>query len=433
MTTASAFDEAETARADTGWFVNGRFGMFIHYGAYSVAGRHEWVQMREFIPVEEYGRYAENFTPDLFDAGALMALAVRAGCTYVVFTTKHHEGFCLWDTAQTDYSSQAVCGRDLVREYVDAARSAGLRVGLYHSVIDWHHPDFLVDCYHPDRRDDLDLLNAGRDMSRYRAYLHAQAEELLTRYGKIDLMFYDFTYPDGFGGLPGKEPADWDAQRLLEYTRRVQPGIVVNNRLGIPGDYETPEQFQPTAPVVRDGHPVLWEACHTINGSWGYDRDNLEFKDPAQLVTMLVQTVSLGGNLILNVGPTARGEVDQRDFETFCAVGEWMRLHSASVRGCGPATVPAAPNCCYTQNGDRLYVHVLSWPLRHLHLPGLRDRIKFARMLNDGSEVIVQHIGDQDVHDNTAPTAQDPDNATLLLSIVRPNVLIPVIEITLNS
>ncbi len=206
---------------------------------------------------------------------------------------------------------------------------------------------------------------------------------------------------------------------------------MVNNRLGVGGDYVTPEQFQPTAPVLREGRPAVWEACHTINGSWGYDRDNLEFKDPTQLITMLVQTVSLGGNLILNVGPTGRGTLDPQDAATFAAIGDWMALHGPAVRGAGASAFQAAPNTLFTQRGDRLYVHVLSWPLRLLHLPGLAGRVAFARMLNDGSQVrtVEQHAGAE--HDHMAPDAQDAGTLTLELPILRPDVAVPVIELTL--
>ena len=267
--------------ADVSGFTNDRFGMFIHFGLYSVAGRHEWVKNRERLTDEEYQPYFDAFDPDLFDAREIAAMARRAGARYVVLTTKHHEGFCLWDSTLTDYTSVAAAGRDLVAEYVAAVRAEGLKVGFYHSLLDWHHPDFTVDGFHPLRGGDLTALNAGREMSRYRAYLHGQVRELLSGYGKIDVLFYDFTYPGEVEGLAGKGPQDWDAETLLALTRELQPGIVVNDRLGIPADYTTPEQFQPTSPVTdRDGNLVVWEVCHTINGSWGYDRDNLAFKAP---------------------------------------------------------------------------------------------------------------------------------------------------------
>ena len=419
--------------ADTVGFTSDRFGMFIHFGLYSVAGRHEWVKNRERLTDEQYQPYFERFDPDLFDAREIAAMARQAGARYVVLTTKHHDGFCLWDSNLTDYTSVAATGRDLVAEYVAAVRAEGLKVGFYHSVIDWHHPDFTVDRFHPLRGGDLTALNAGRDMSRYRAYLHGQVRELLSGYGKIDVLFYDFTYPGEVDGLPGKGPQDWDAETLLALTRELQPGIVVNDRLGISADYTTPEQFQPTSPVTdRDGNLVVWEVCHTINGSWGYDRANLAYKAPELLVQMLITSVANGGNMILNVGPTGRGSIDPRDAAAFRAVGDWMRLHGRSIHGCGPADFAPPANCVYTKRDNRLYVHLLAWPLHHLHLPGLAGKVRFAQLLNDGAEVAVErHAGDGT--SPIDPPGQAPDTVTIRLPVVRPDVLVPVVELFLDD
>src|SRR5699024_10605406 len=202
----------------------------------------------------------------------------------------------MYDTAMSEYNSVATFGRDIVAEFVAACRAEGLRVGLYHSLSDWHHPDFTVDWYHPrrDRPEDA-ALNEGRDMSRYRDFLHGQVRELLSNYGRIDYLFFDFTFPETKDGWAGKGPPDWDSEGLLAMARELQPGIVVNDRLGIPGDLVTPEQYQPDAPMQREGDDVAWEACQTLNGSWGYDRDNLAFRSPDLLVRMLVDTVSKNG------------------------------------------------------------------------------------------------------------------------------------------
>ncbi|NUR83348.1 MAG: alpha-L-fucosidase, partial [Nonomuraea sp.] len=247
--------------------------MFVHFGLYSPAARHEWVRSRESMSLEDYDRYREAFDPDLFDARALARSARAAGMRYAVLTAKHHDGFCLFDSALTGYRSD----RDLVGEFVAAMRAEGLRVGLYYSLLDWHHPDFTLDEFHPLRGTD----RTPGDMTAYQAYLRGQVRELLTGYGPIDLLFFDFTYP-------GKGPEEWGSADLLTLVRELQPGILVNDRLGVPGDYVTPEQYQPDRPLTRDGVPVAWEACHTLNGSWGYDRDNHDYKDPALLVRMLV-------------------------------------------------------------------------------------------------------------------------------------------------
>nr|BFD87729.1 alpha-L-fucosidase [Streptomyces sp. Xyl84] len=409
--------------ASTGWFETARFGLFVHFGLYSLAARHEWVRSREAMPQEAYDRYLERFDPDLFDAGELARAAKAAGMRYAVLTAKHHDGFCLYDSALTSYTSQRAAGRDLVREFAEAMRAEGLRVGLYYSLLDWHHPDFTVDAHHPLR--DTPAAREPRDMARYRAYLHGQVEELLTGYGPIDLLFFDFTYP-------GKGPREWGSQELLAMARSLQPGILVNDRSGIPGDYVTPEQYQPDRPLERDGSPVTWEACHTLNGSWGYDRDNHEYKDPALLVRMLVESVACGGNLLLNVGPTGRGALDPRARQTLRAIGDWMALHERSVRGAGPSGTAAPANTLCTRAGRRLYVHLLAWPLRHLHLPGLAGRVRYAQLLHDGSEIgFHEQDGAGHEHVNMAPPGQPAGTLTLTLPVTRPDVLLPVIELEL--
>ena len=287
---------------------------------------------------------------------------------YVVLTTKHHEGFCLWDSKLTDYTvMNTPYGKDIVAQYVDAVRAAGLKVGFYHSLLDWHHPDFLIDGHHPRRDDpDAEAQNVGRDPSRYRAYLHGQVRELLTGYGKIDYLFYDFSYEhsDHREIWGGKGAAAWGSEELLALTRELQPGILVNDRLGIPGDFVTPEQYQPAKPMEVDGRPVPWEACQTLNGSWGYFRDNQNDKPVDLLVRMLVDGVSKNGNLLLNVGPTARGNFDPRAVQALEGIGDWMDLHARSIYGATASPFTPPTDVRYTQRGNRLYVHIFSWPLR---------------------------------------------------------------------
>jgi alpha-L-fucosidase len=433
---------AEPATTVHEWFTEARFGLFVHFGLYSVAARHEWVMTYEKMPTHDYERYAEVFDPDLFDARALVGAAKDAGMGYVVLTTKHHDGFALWDTALSDYSSARTCGRDLVAEVVEAARAEGLRVGFYHSLIDWHHPDFTIDYHHP-RRDDPDAReqNVVRDMARYREYLHGQVRELLTGYGQVDYLFFDFTYAEDVDGWRGKYPEDWDAERLLAMVRELQPGIVVNDRLGIPADLVTPEQYQPDEPMRdADGRPVVWEACQTLNGSWGYDRDNHGFKSPDLLVRMLVDTVSKGGNLLLNVGPDGRGALAERDAATLGEIGAWMRLHRRSVVGAGPVSEDIAkavgahlpPGTVLTQRGDRLYLHLFAWPFGHVHLRGLADLVRHVQLLHDGSEIRSTRIAADQQAWNTTPGGQPPGTLTLTLPTVRPSVQVPVIEIFLH-
>lgn len=412
------------------WFTHDRFGLFVHFGLYSTLARHEWVMTLEQTPAEEYERNAIYFDPDLFDARAMARAAKDAGMRYAVLTAKHHEGFAMFDSALTNYTSVKLFGRDIVREFVDACRAEGLRVGLYYSLIDWHHPDFVIDYHHPLRNHaDAKALNERRNMARYREFLHGQVRELLSGYGEIDYLFYDFTYDESRDGWEGKGPRDWDAEELMRLTRELQPGIVVNDRLGIPGDLVTPEQYQPDEPMRRDGDAVTWEACQTLNGSWGYDRDNVDFKTPDLLVRMLIDSVAKDGNMLLNIGPDGRGAVTPRDLGTLAAIGEWMRLHEASIIGAGPSTVQAPPGTAITQRGDRLYLHLLHWPFGHVHLRDLAGRIGFARFLHDGSEVLSSTADPEQHAWNTTPGGQPAGTLTLHLPVTRPDVLVPTIEL----
>ena len=249
---------------DTEWFRHDRFGMFIHWGLYALPARHEWVKNHERTPEEVYDRYFRHFDPDLFDAREWARQAKAAGMKYAVLTTKHHEGFCLFDSQYTDYkATNTPAGRDLVREFVDAFRAEGLKIGFYYSLIDWHHPDFTIDPNHPRRDDpDAEQQNAGRDMKRYAQYMRDQVTELLTGYGKIDILWFDFSYPDmtmpGKPWMKGKGKDDWEADKLIALARSLQPGIMIDNRAGIDQDLWTPEQYQPQTWLTdEDGQLVL--------------------------------------------------------------------------------------------------------------------------------------------------------------------------------
>ena len=428
---------ADFGKGDTGWFTHDRFGMFIHWGLYSMPGRHEWIRNYEEIPNEDYEKYFERFNPDLFNPKEWAKAAREAGMKYFVITTKHHEGFCMWDTKYTDYKiTNTPCGRDLLREIVDAFRAEGLKVGFYHSLIDWHHPDFTVDNVHPLRnRPDRAKLNEGRDMARYREYLHNQVRELLTEFGKIDIIWFDFSYPQW--GEDGKGHADWDSEGLVRMIRELQPGIMINNRLDLPGggDVITPEQNTPDDPVTdENGNPVVWEGCQTFSGSWGYHRDELTWKSAKQCIDMLINHVCRTGNLLMNVGPTSRGYIDHRAMERLKAYAEWMKYHSRSIYGCGMAEGLVEPrDCRYTYNREtnRLYLHIMNWPFKHIHLKGLSGKVKYAQFLHDGSEVKMRDSANAQVH--VSLSHKTPAGAvTVDLPVVKPAVEVPVIELILK-
>ncbi len=422
-------------------FRDWRFGLFVHWGLYSLPARHEWVKNRERLTDEDYQPYFDHFEPDLYDPRKWARAAREAGMRYAVLTTKHHEGFCLWDSEVSDYTVAHTAwgkGKDLVGQFVEACRAEGLGVGFYHSLIDWHHPEFPIDVVHPQRYDEeAQAKAAGRDVQVYADYLHAQTRELLTNYGPIDIMWFDFSYPNRNrdDGLPGpgngKGRDEWRSVELMAMCRELQPDILINDRLDIPGDFVTPEQYQPDGPMMRNGQPVVWEACQTLNGSWGYDRDNLDWKSPELLVKMLVDSVSKDGNLLLNVGPTGRGEFDPRALATLSSIGEWMRLHERSIRGARPSEYAAPIDCRFTQKDNRLYLHLFSWPMGHIHLPGLAGKVKYAQLLNDASEIkrIVNNPHQQ--AQNTTMGGVSADTLTLDLPTQKPDVLVPVIELFL--
>ena len=409
---------------DTAWFTHDRFGMFIHWGLYSMPARHEWVKHHECITEEKYDQYFKYFNPDLYDPKEWARQAKAAGMKYAVLTTKHHEGFCMFDSKYTDYKcTNTPAGRDLVREYVDAFRAEGLHVGFYYSLIDWHHPDFPIDRSHP-RRFDADAMekNKSRDMKKYAQYMRDQVTELLTNYGKIDILWFDFSYdyePDKTGVLAlGKNAADWEAEKLIATARSLQPGIIIDNRTGIKQDLWTPEQYQPTQ-WVRDaetGELVTWEACQTFSGSWGYYRDETSWKSPEMLVQMLINTVSVGGNLLMNVGPTSRGCFDYRAEAALQAYADWMKYNSRSIYGCTmaePELLAHCPNGCkFTQSedGKRLYIHLFTYPFQSLELPGFEGKIDYAQFLHDGSELLckdgVELMADGGNFKTTAPVIE---------------------------
>lgn len=417
---------------DTSWFVQDRFGMFIHWGLYALPSRHEWVQSFEKIAPDDYSeRYFTRFNPQMYDPQEWAVAAREAGMKYVVLTSKHHEGFCLWDSAYTDYKvTNTPYGKDLLGSYVNAFRDEGIRVGFYYSLIDWHHPEFPIDIFHPLRdHSEADKLNETREIQIYAKYLYNQVEELLTQFNP-EILWCDFSYPNReYKGLPGKGRNDWGSENLLAMIRRITPNIILNNRLDLPkaADFYTPEQVQPTEWIKLDGQPVVWEACQTLSGSWGYHRDEATWKSPGQLIRMLINTVACGGNLLMNVGPTSLGTLDSRAYDALDIYRDWMEFHSESIYGCTQSEFSVPQDCRLTQNGNKLYVHVYTWPFKFIHLEELGGKVSYARFLHDGSEVGIQMPEKEsnrlDVNSNTQ---------ILCLPIQKPDVVVPVIELTLK-
>jgi alpha-L-fucosidase len=420
---------------NTSWFVDARFGMFIHWGLYALAARHEWVKSKEKIDDENYQKYFDNFNPDLFDPSSWAKAAKSAGMKYLVITSKHHEGFCLWDSAYTDYKvTKTPYGKDILNQVVKAFRAEGLKIGFYYSLLDWHHPDFTVDIFHPLRdRDDAALLNQNRDMHRYAAYMRDQVSELLTRFAPVDILWLDFSYPDRkYRDLEGKGRKDWESEALYKLVRNLAPEVIMNNRLDyedVAPDIYTPEQVQPSEWVEVKGKPVVWEACQTFSGSWGYHRDEATWKSPEQLIKMLINTVSCGGNLLMNVGPTGRGNFDARALASLSVYSEWMKFHSKAIYGCTQSDFTPPPEVRYTQNNTRLYAHLYTWPFKQLMLPGLAGKVEYIQLLNDGSEIMFYQPGYATNFDEIKP---DENSIVVTLPIIKPDVIVPVLEIVLK-
>lgn len=434
---------AKYPHGDLSWFKDARFGMFIHWGLYSLPARHEWIRHYEEIPDEKYQIYFDIFDPDLFEPGKWARSAKEAGMKYFVITAKHHEGFCLFDSKYTDFkATNTPAGRDLLREVIEAFRAEGIRVGIYYSLIDWHHPDFVIDRKNGPYRnlpeEEFRKHNEGRDMRRYAKYMRDQVTELLTNYGKIDIIWFDFSYPDKEHPEDitlGKGHQHWESEELVKTVRALQPDIIIDNRLDLPGsgDIVTPEQYTP-GKAMRDeeGNPVAWEGCQTFSGSWGYHRDEATWKSEEQCIKLLVDHVSRDGNLLMNVGPTARGVLDDRAEKGLACFAKWMKFNSRSIYGCGAAPGLTAPDGCrYTWNPrtGRLYLHIYSWPFRYLELPGLGGKVRYAQLLHDMSEIRWNEASEAACA--RADTAAG--NISLVLPVRKPDDVVPVIEISLKE
>ena len=382
------------------WFRNARFGMFIHWGLYSIPGRGEWVRSNEEMPEEDYLPYFESFTAKDFDPAAWARAARLAGMEYVVMTAKHHDGFCLFDSRLTDFkSTNTPFGRDAVKEFVEAVRAEGLKVGLYFTLIDWHHPDYphYGDNFHPMRHNPA-FENSGRDFNRYLDYMHGQIREICTNYGKLDLLWFDFAY----GDLRGEA---WRGTELVSMVRTLQPDVLIDNRIEVSGegfgslyqcdpkpyhgDFVTPEKFIPPQ-GIRDmqGNPMVWEACITMNNNWGYCPEDKHFKSAPLLIKKLVECVSKGGNMILNVGPDGDGNIPKESLEILSQIGDWMAKNGESIKNCGPTGLDKPEFGRITRNGNRLYFHIYENTLGALPLLGVKkEDVRSMRLLGSDQSV----------------------------------------------
>lgn len=354
------------------WFREAKLGMFIHWGVYALLEKGEWIQEVEGIQGEEYEKLPPQFTAEKFDPRTWVDLAREAGCRYITFTTKHHDGFCLFNTATTDYNvMNTPCGRDIVRELTEECHRQGLRMHYYYSIMDWHHPDYL-----PRRSWDKRPAD-GYDMARYREYMKEQLRELLTQYGPVGCLWYD-------GGWM-HTPEYMDSVRMNAMVREIQPHILINDRAMTPEDFGTPEQRVPATGLTNpDGSPRVWEACLTITSHWwGYDAHETKFKSPAEVLRIFIDVVSKGGNLLLNVGPKPDGTIQDEFVAVFRALGEWMCVNGEAIYATNASPFRRLPFFGrVTRKGNRLYLHVFDWPRDGvLRLVGLKTEATAAWLL----------------------------------------------------
>ncbi len=427
------------------WWREARFGMFVHWGLYSglagtwegkpvaTKGGMEWIQQRVKA---DTGVYAERaiplFKPTPGFARQWARLAREAGCKYVVFTTKHHDGFALHDSKVSDYDAGSVLQRDLVKEIVDALRAEGLRVGFYHSVIDWHHDQYEYarsqQLPHPLKGQPYP--NGSRNHAKYLEYLHAQVNELTSNYGPVDILWWDYSALD----FQGNEA--WRATELMGKVRAKQPGVIMNNRLfrateagvsgtaanAIParmdpkyGDFSTPEQHIPAT-----GTPGLdWETCMTMNTTWGYSEHDPAWKSNETLIRNLVDIASKGGNYLLNIGPKADGSVPEESVQALEAIGAWMKVNGESIYGTtagpfdnldwGRCTTKPLPG-----GRTRLYLHVFDWPKDGRLVVPLANSKASARMLAGGKALRVT-TGEKGA--SIALTDEAPDRISTVIQL----------------
>lgn len=437
-----AFDRNEYEKR-MAWYTQARFGMFIHWGLYAIPARGEWIRSTERITKEEYMKYFQEFDPVDYDPKKWARAAKEAGMKYVVLTAKHHDGFCLFDSQYTDFkSTNTKCGRDLVKEYVEAVRGEGLKVGLYFSLLDWYHEDYphYGDDHHP-MRDDPAYSNEGRNFDRYVEYLHNQVREICTNYGKIDILWFDFSYGEGENAMRGEK---WRATELVSMVRSLQPGVIIDNRLEVSGegfgslwegnptpyhgDFVSPEQIIPPNGLLdKNGKDLIWEACVTMNNNWGYSRNDRFFKPSSMLIKKLVECVSKGGNLLLNVGPDAKGNIPAQSLSILADIGAWMRENSESIYGCGKAGMEKPDVGRITRKGNKLYYHLFENTVGCMPLMGLkREQIEKIRMLSTGAEVPIAKGWIYDNYPDVVFADLGPDP-------VLPDPVDTVLEVTLKA
>ena len=428
---AAQKETADQHDARMQWWREARFGMFIHWGLYAVpAGTWngktdygEWIRTSAQIPLETYEKFVPQFNPVSFNADEWVKAARDAGMKYIVITSKHHDGFCMFDTKQTGFNiMKTPFQRDPMKELAAACRKYGLKFCFYYSIMDWHHPDYL-----PRREWETDRTVGNADYDKYVAYMKAELKELLTLYGDIGVLWFD-----------GEWEPTWNQTRgldLYNYVRSLQPSIIINNRVGagrldmegmtkkgmFGGDFGTPEQQIPSTGLPETD----WETCMTMNDHWGYNSHDKNFKSSKEIIRMLTDIASKGGNYLLNIGPTASGIFPQESLNRLRDIGKWMELNSESIYNTKASPFNSTPwgRCTMktTKNGFRLYLHVFDWPANgQLLVEGCLNKVKKAFVLSD-----TKHI--------TLKTGRINDAITVMLPKTPPDTINSVIVLDLKG
>jgi alpha-L-fucosidase len=368
------------------WFERARFGLFFHWGhssqqgvelSWPMVGGSPVLPRCQSMTVDEYQSSAATFEPTAFDAREWARLAKDCGAEYAVLTSKHHDGYAMFHTARSAFSIEhSPFRRDIVRDFTDAFREAGLRVGLYFSLLDWHHPDY------PPWRDDCRPYLPGRwpqptpeQWERYIEFTFAQVRELLTNYGRIDIIWFD--------GQWERTPDQWRAKELEAMIRELQPDIVINDRLPGCGDYDTPEQFVPATPPERP-----WEVCLTINESWGYNPSDVGYKSAREIVHTLCEIAARGGRLLLNLSPRGDGILPPEQVERLEAVGGWLQRNGEAIFNTEPALEPWQFYGPTTRSGNTVYLHLLMRPYETVTVRGVPiRRVSAVHELSTGCDL----------------------------------------------
>ncbi len=377
------------------WFSKARFGMFIHWGIYSILARGEWIRLIERIPSREYEALSWKFKAEKYNPEEWVELAEHAGMRYMVLTTRHHDGFSLFDSEVSDFTAPKTgAKRDLVAEFVEACRKRDMRIGFYYSLLDWRYPAYF--------------LGPEKDPEGWREfveYVHVQVRELCTNYGRVDILWYD-------GGWPWKAE-DWRAAELNAMVRKLQPDILINDRSGLPEDFDTPEQQ-----IIPSKDPKrMWEACMTMNDSWGYSAGDKNWKSTRQLIHALVYCASGGGNLLLNVGPKADGTIPLSSVRRLREIGRWMKVNGESIYGSERSNLRGSAVGPVTVKDGRVYVHVLRWPGREFTVTCIKNRVLSAYILPTKQELTVIQEGERITLKGLPKRPLDPYDTVIVLEL----------------